>query len=112
MVPAGGNERGLVVITLHQFETENPAIETERWFEIGDLKMNVSDPRSGGYQCIGHALSLTCRRIAGDRHMLAAALPSRCRSRRTLEIVQYKVRGQIKSGEPVASNVVVPAARP
>jgi hypothetical protein len=110
MVPAGGNERGLVAITLHQFETEHATIETERSFEIGDLKMDVSDPRSGGYQCIGHALSLTWRRTAGDRHMIAAALPSRCRSRGMLEIVQYKVRGQIKSGKPVVSNVVVSAA--
>ena len=46
VIAAGRNERRAGAQALHQFEAEHAAIKSQRAIEIGDLEMNMPDPRS------------------------------------------------------------------
>ena len=48
VVSAGGDERGLRAVALHELETENAAVEAEGAVEVGDLEMNMADAGAGG----------------------------------------------------------------
>ena len=47
MIAAGRNERRARAHALHQLKAEHAAIEAERAIEIGDLEMDMPDPRAG-----------------------------------------------------------------
>ena len=47
MITAGGNESRSGIQPLHQLEPEHAAIKSKRAIEIGDLEMDVPDPRTG-----------------------------------------------------------------
>ena len=46
VIAAGRDEGSLGSVSLHQFEAEHAAIETERAIEIGNLQMDMANPRS------------------------------------------------------------------
>jgi hypothetical protein len=59
MVTARGNEGRAGTEALHQFEAEHAAVETQRTVEIGDLEVNMADPRSCNDRGIlGHGRSV------------------------------------------------------
>ena len=47
VVPAGGQERGLVAHLLREVEAEHVAVEVDRAIEVGDLEMDVADVHAG-----------------------------------------------------------------
>ena len=59
VIAPGGDERGLVAEPLHELEPEHAAVEVERAVEVGDLQVDVADPRPGadrvdGFGVFGH----------------------------------------------------------
>ena len=53
VIAAGRNERRTGTHPLHHLEAEHAAVEPERAIEIGDLEMDMPDPRAGndGWVC-------------------------------------------------------------
>ena len=47
VIAAGRNERGARAQALLQLEAEHAAVKAERAIEIGDLEMDMPDPRAG-----------------------------------------------------------------
>ena len=48
MVAAGGNERGLRAILLHELEAEHADVEIERARQVGHLQVDMADAGAGG----------------------------------------------------------------
>ncbi len=78
VIAAGRNEGRARAHPLHQLEAEHAAVKRKRAVEIGDLEMNMPDPRAGNDGWIfGHAVSplrLHLAPLAGrGRHARSAA---------------------------------------
>ena len=60
VIVAGRNEGGAGAQPLRQLKPEHAAIKCKRAIEIGDLEMNMPDPRSrdDGRYAFGHELSI------------------------------------------------------
>ena len=68
VVAAGGDERGLLAVALHEVEAQYAAIEAEGALEVGHLQVDVADARARSHRAMLGGIELRRLRCLGHDH--------------------------------------------